>query len=182
MNRRPASADFCVLALFACALLTASAHADTIAGRVVSIADGDTITVLDASNTQHKIRLAGIDAPEKGQPFGNASRQHLAKLLFGTDVLVVHNKKDRYGRTVGKVMAVGADANLSQVKAGMAWHYKAYAREQLAEDRAAYAEAEIAARSARRGLWSEVNPVPPWEWRRRISDSVHLFKISRGHQ
>lgn len=156
-----------LVATAVCGLLPLAAHADTLTGRVVSITDGDTITVLDATNNQHKIRLAGIDAPEKKQPFGDASRQHLAQLAFGKAVLVVHNKKDRYGRTVGKVMAGDADANLAQIKAGLAWHYKAYEREQSPEDRAAYAEAELAARTARRGLWSEANPVPPWEWRHR---------------
>ena len=85
--------------------------------------------------------------------------------MFGKAVLVVYNKKDRYGRTIGKVMLGGTDANLEQIKAGLAWHYKAYEREQSAEDRAAYAAAELVARSARLGLWSEGNAVPPWEWR-----------------
>lgn len=147
--------------------LAASAQADIISGRVVSIADGDTLTVLDASNTQHKIRLAGIDAPEKKQPFGNASRQHLAQQVFSKAVLVVHNKKDRYGRQVGKIAVDGVDVNLAQIKAGLAWHYKAYEREQSPADRTAYAAAELVARSARRGLWGEAGAVPPWEWRHR---------------
>lgn len=167
MSRHLASANFRTFALLACTLLTASALADTLSGRAISITDGDTLTVLDASNTQHKIRLAGIDAPERKQPFGNVSRQHLAQLAFGKAVLVVHDKKDRYGRHVGKVTVDGADVNLEQIKAGLAWHYKAYEGEQPAEDRAAYAAAELAARSARRGLWSEASAVPPWEWRHR---------------
>lgn len=165
--RRLASADFRALAFIACTLLSASAQSDALTGRVISIADGDTLTVLDASNAQHKVRLAGIDAPERKQPFGNASRQHLAQLAFDKVVLVVHNKKDRYGRHVGKVAVDGVDANLAQIKAGLAWHYKAYEREQSPADRTAYAAAELVARSARRGLWSEASAVPPWEWRHR---------------
>jgi endonuclease YncB( thermonuclease family) len=168
MIRRPASADFRGIAAIALALLVFAAHAETITGRVVSVADGDTLTVLDASNTQHKIRLAGIDAPERKQPFGTVSRQHLAQLAFGKAVLVVHNKKDRYGRQVGKVAVDGVDVGLEQIKAGLAWHYKAYEREQPTEDRAAYAGAELVARSARLGLWSEASAVPPWEWRHRM--------------
>ena len=93
--------------LLVLALLLASAlgaYADTITGRVVGVADGDTVTVLDAEKVQHKIRLAGIDAPEKSQPFGNRSKQNLSDLVFQKDVRVDWDKRDRYGRIVGKVM------------------------------------------------------------------------------
>ena len=102
-------------------LLACSAHAETLTGRVVGIADGDTVTVLDANRQQHKIRLAGIDAPEKTQPFGDRSKQNLSTLVFDKQVAVEWKKQDRYGRTVGKVLINGIDANLAQVKAGMAW-------------------------------------------------------------
>lgn len=151
-------------------LLSATVAADTFQGRVVSIADGDTVTVLDASQTQHKIRLMGIDAPEKKQPFGQHSKQHLSDLVFNKQVSVEYSKQDRYGRTVGKVLVNGVDANLEQVKAGMAWHYKAYQREQSAGDRVAYARAEEQAREGRLGLWFDSDPTAPWDWRREQKD------------
>ena len=100
------------LLLAALLFVFSEAQALTIEGRVVGVADGDTITVLDNTNTQHKIRLAGIDAPEKKQPFGNVSKKSLSDLVYGKQVSVDYNKQDRYGRTVGKVMAEGVDANL----------------------------------------------------------------------
>ncbi|HEY6018958.1 MAG TPA: thermonuclease family protein [Candidatus Paceibacterota bacterium] len=141
-------------------------YADTLVGRVVGVSDGDTVTILDASNTQYKIRLMGIDAPEKNQPFGQKSKQHLADLVFNRSVTVEYSKQDKYGRTVGKITVGEVDANLEQIKAGLAWHYKKYQNEQTADDRIAYAQAENAARTQKLGLWAEPNPVPPWDWRK----------------
>jgi len=90
-------------------------------GRVVAVADGDTITVLDSAKQQHRIRLAGIDAPEKGQPFADRSRKQLAKGIHGQDVIVEWHKRDRYGRLVGVVITFGHDLNREQIRAGMAW-------------------------------------------------------------
>ena len=117
---------------FSALLLTLcpASQAATITGMVVSVADGDTITVLDTSQTQHKIRLGGIDAPEKAQPYGKQSKQSLSDMVFGKTVTVDTGKTDRYGREVGKVLVDGMDANLEQLKKGLAWHYKAYQREQ----------------------------------------------------
>jgi len=138
-----------------------------ITGYVVGVADGDTITVLDADKVQHKIRLIGIDAPEKKQPFGNRSKQNLSDMVFNKTVTVETDKRDRYGRELGKVLAGSKDVNLEQVRAGMAWHYKAYERTQTATDRQDYAGAENAAKAAKRGLWVDADPTPPWEWRHR---------------
>lgn len=138
----------------------------TISGRVVRVADGDTITVLDGANEQHRIRLKGIDAPESHQDFGAKSKQSLSSLIFGKEVTVGYDKTDQYGRLVGKVLLDGKDINLEQVKAGMAWHYKDYDREQTPEDRELYARAEAEARAARRGLWIDANPVAPSEFRK----------------
>lgn len=113
------------------------AHAETLTGRTVGVSDGDTITVLDLTNTQHKIRLAGIDAPEKSQPFGQRSKESLSELVFGRTVTVETDKVDRYRRKVGKVRTPeGMDANLEQVRRGLAWHYKEYEQEQTEADRA----------------------------------------------
>ena len=146
--------------------LAVPAHAETISGRVVGTADGDTLTVLDAAKVQHKIRLSGIDAPEKAQAFGNRSKQSLSDLAFDKTVTVETGKRDRYGREVGKVLVNGRDVNLVQVERGMAWHYKAYQREQSPSDRKLYDAAEGEARAAKRGLWRDAEPVPPWDYRK----------------
>lgn len=104
-------------------------------------------------------------APEKKQAFGKRSRQSLATMIFSKTVSVEWNKRDRYGRTVGKIMINGVDANLAQVKAGMAWWYEKYRKEQLPADQRLYAEAEQHAKTARVGLWRDPVPVAPWEWR-----------------
>src|SRR5438477_4011172 len=136
-----------------------SQSGQVLTGHVVRVADGDTVTVLDATNTQHRIRLQGIDAPELHQAFGTQSKKNLSELIFDKDVSVIYDKTDQYGRLVGKILLDGKDINLEQVKAGMAWHYKEYEREQSPEDRELYARAEEDARSARRGLWVDANPV-----------------------
>ncbi len=141
-------------------------RANVFQGRVVAIADGDTITVLDAGNSQHRVRLQGIDAPERGQAFGTVSRQNLANLIFNRQVTVEYDKLDRYGRIVGKVLVDGRDICLEQIRAGLAWHYKQYENEQSPEDRRLYAEAEREARAARRELWRDESPTPPWDFRR----------------
>jgi Micrococcal nuclease (thermonuclease) homologs len=143
---------------------------ELITGNVVAVLDGDTITVLDGQRQERRIRLAGIDAPEKAQDFGQASKQRLSDLVFRKEVEVRYSKLDRYGRVLGVVYLGGEDVNLKQVAVGMAWHYKEYASEQLPEDRERYAEAESAAREARIGLWGGPSPVKPSEFRREGRD------------
>jgi len=155
-------------ALF-CALivgLSTVTLADTLIGKVVAVADGDTITVLDGQQAQHKIRLMGIDCPEKAQPFGQVAKKSLSDQVFDRFVSVEWQKLDRYGRIVGKVLVSGQDANLEQVRRGLAWHFKKYDREQEPLDRATYSQAEIEARMNNRGLWSDPEPIPPWDWRK----------------
>lgn len=148
-------------------LLALAGHAADIDGRVVGITDGDSVTVLDSGKVQHKIRLAGIDAPEKHQDFGNRSKQSLSELVYDQIVLVETEKKDRYGRDIGKVLVQGVDVSLAQVQRGLAWHYKAYEREQSANDRKLYDFVEREARASRRGLWIATDPMPPWDFRRK---------------
>ena len=143
----------------------AAAYPDTIHALVVGVTDGDTITVLDADQRQWKIRLAGIDAPEKRQAFGQQSKQALADRVFDRRVIIEAGKRDRYGRTVGKVIAAGEDVNLKLVRKGLAWHYKKYEREQSVPDRLHYARAEQDARRNQRGLWQQPEPVAPWDYR-----------------
>jgi len=130
------------------------------------VADGDTITILDGANAQHRIRLQGIDAPESHQAFGTQSKRNLSNLIFDREVTVEYEKTDQYGRIVGKIWLNGTDVNLEQIKSGMAWHYKEYQREQSAADRELYARAEDEARSARRGLWADSDPIEPSAFRK----------------
>ena len=147
--------------------MVASAHACThqIEGRVVGVTDGDTITLLDADNRRHKIRLDGIDAPESGQPFGRASKQHLAALLANREAVADCSKVDRYRREVCRVLVGGADAGLEQVRAGLAWFFRRYAKELPPDRRQQYADTEAQAKAERRGLWADAEPVAPWDWR-----------------
>jgi endonuclease YncB( thermonuclease family) len=145
---------------------TPPSGSQTLTGRVVRVADGDTITVLDSNDTQHRIRLEGIDAPESHQAFGAQSKKSLSEMVFGKDVTVVYQKTDQYGRLVGKILLGGKDINLEQVKAGMAWHYKEYQREQTPEDRELYARSEDEAHAARRGLWQDPDPIEPSAFRK----------------
>lgn len=155
-------------------LVNLPAFAD-VTGVVVGVADGDTVTVLDADRNQHKVRVAGIDAPEKAQPFGQRAKGRMSGLVFGKDVRLEGDKRDRYGRTVAKVWVSPPDchrcpktldAGLAVLTSGLAWHYKKYQNEQSPEDRELYSFAENEARSKRAGVWSEANPVPPWDWRK----------------
>lgn len=159
------------LLLFAASLACAA----EIAGLVVRVTDGDTVTVLDSSHMRYKVRLVGIDAPERHQPFGARSQQHLAALVDGKDVIVIWHKHDRYGRILGRVLAPecdhGACANtldtgLAQLSAGLAWHYKQYQREQEPGERKSYTAAEQTARTKQEGLWQDASPVAPWDYRR----------------
>jgi len=155
---------FAAMAVVAVSL---SAHAERLVGRVVGVADGDTITVLDAGRQQHRIRLAGIDAPEKAQAYGQRSKQSLSDLVFGNSVVVNWDKHDQYGRIIGQVNTPsGQDANRLQIERGMAWHYKQFAKERPADESAAYNAAEQRARQQHAGLWADKEPTPPWAWRR----------------
>jgi endonuclease YncB( thermonuclease family) len=129
---------------------------------VVGISDGDTLTArcgTPGAYEQLKVRLAEIDAPEKRQPFGQRSREHLSDLCFQKQAEIRPASKDRYGRTVARVICAGQDANAAQVRAGLAWAYTRYLTDP------SIAQLERGARAAHRGLWSDAEPMPPWEWR-----------------
>lgn len=132
----------------------------------MAITDGDTIRVLDSTNTEYRIRLQGIDAPESHQAFYSESKQYLSARIFDKEVTIQADKVDSYCRIVGTVLLDGRDIDLEQVKAGMAWHYKYYENEQTPDQRTQYSRAENEARAARRGLWRDSNPVNPYEFRR----------------
>ena len=166
----------CFISLF----LYSLALADTLQGKVVKIADGDTVTIVDDSGKKHRIRFAGIDAPEKDQSYGDVSTQSLVELVSSKTVTIEYGKRDRYERIVGKVlvdppgevfcMALDCikkiDVGLEQILAGLAWHYKYYQMEQSEEDRRLYSEAELEAKIKQLGIWMNEEPMAPWEWRR----------------
>lgn len=149
-------------------LLPILALAGEFRGKVIAVTDGDTVKVLreeGGSKFPEKIRLLGIDAPEKSQAFGARSKQGLSARIFGRDVTVQTKKKDRYGRTLGKILLDGIDMNLAQVEDGLAWHYVKYRRDQFPGDAALYGAAEARAREAKRGLWADAHPRAPWDYR-----------------
>lgn len=155
---------------------------------VTRIIDGDTFVAIDSNRLEHRVRLAGIDAPERSQPFSERSRQNLASLVHEHAVRIEWSKVDRYGRLVSRVVlpqgrcaepsCPQVDVNLAQIEGGYAWHYIAFQREQSAHDRQDYAAAERAARDGGAGLWADREPVAPWDW--RAQPGVSSVKKSRA--
>jgi micrococcal nuclease len=151
-------------------------------GLVVAISDGDTITLLTEDKRQLKIRLVGIDTPEKKQAFGTKARDHLASRIFKHDVEVDLRKQDQYGRHLGVIYMNGTDINQSMIQEGYAWFYKHYAKEQPKEEALRYAKAEADARSKQRGLWADPNPVPPWEFRKEAKEEARAAKAASSYR
>jgi micrococcal nuclease len=133
----------------------------SLTGRVVSIADGDTLTVLVDEHTQYRIRLWGVDAPEKKQAFGTRAKQYAGDLAFGKTVTVIEHGTDRYGRTIGEVILPdGRNFSQALTAAGLCWWYRRYAPHDYELQRL-----EREAREQKRGLWADNDPTPPWDWR-----------------
>ena len=144
---------------------------------VVGVSDGDTLKARCGPGGSYKaikVRLNGIDAPERRQPFGERAKRAMSSLVYMREAELDCIDVDRYGRSVCKVMVAPAsapggpktlDAGLAMVTLGMAWWYRAYAREQTAQERGQYEFAEAQARANRVGLWRDADPMPPWEWR-----------------
>lgn len=161
-----------------CLLTPPAARCDSLQATVLEVVEGDIITVVDSRKARYRIRLAGIDAPEPRQAFGRESRKNLTDLLLGRKVSVERRKDDDYGRIVARVTvqppdcpscARTRDAALAQLEAGLAWWYREYRREQSLEEQGYYEYAEFDARARRIGLWQDLAPFPPWEWRKRES-------------
>ena len=142
------------------AVFSLSVQAEIITGKVIKIADGDTLTLLTDSNKKIRIRLAGIDAPERKQPFGNSAKEILAKLVFQKKILIETQTRDRYGRIVGTVFLDNQNVNNELIRQGMAWVYKKYTDNEILY------ELENKAKTNRVGLWADENPIAPWDWRR----------------
>lgn len=152
-----------LLWLLGCSLGTASLVQADFSGIVVSVLDGDTIEVLHGG-TAERIRLQGIDCPEKGQAFGQRAKQATSDLAFGKRVNIVTHGLDKYGRTIGNViMSGGRKLNYELVRQGWCWWYRKYE-----PDNTELAQLEADARKAKTGLWVDPHPIPPWEWRHRI--------------
>ena len=154
----PHSRPLLTAALLLLLALTGSTLAEQL--KVVSISDGDTFTGLDSENRQVKVRLHGIDAPEKAQAFGNVSRKALGDLIEDKTVEVQQVDKDRYGRVVANVHIGGVHLIRELVAKGLAWRYVQY------DKKGEFTQVEQAARAARKGVWGDANPVPHWEWRK----------------
>jgi endonuclease YncB( thermonuclease family) len=168
----------------ACALSAvaqAASHVQDV--RVVAVADGDSLTVRDSNGVSHGVRVAGIDAPEHGQPYSRQSKDSLVRMALGEDAQIEWSERDDYGRFVAKVWVVPADARcqaascprtlevgLAQVTSGLAWHFKRYERDQSEEDRHRYADAETKARARKLGLWQDPAAARPWDWRRGLTN------------
>lgn len=152
---------------FVAALVSLVAASEPISVKVVGVSDGDTITVLDANNTQGKIRLHGIDCPEGGQAFGAKAKEFTSESAFGKTVSVDILETDRYGRFVATVkLPDGKSINDELVKAGLAWWYQQYA-----PDDAILKASEAEAKASNRGLWSDTSPIAPWEFRKGESEA-----------
>jgi len=177
------SARVALLVLLPVAALVAHATApSSFDARVVDVRDGDSVTVLDSSYRRHKVRVADIDAPEANQPFGAQARQQLAQALHGKRVRVEWYRRDHNDRLLARLWVAPpqlaceepacprtVDAGLALLAAGLAWHVQPLTGERTDEDRQRYATAEAEARTRKAGLWSEPDPVPPWDWRRSAS-------------
>lgn len=146
------------LGLWVMLLLTPMAMAQSLNCKVIKISDGDTVRCLDVQNRQHRIRLAGIDAPESRQAYGQVSKQSLADMIFQKQVRIDMTGTDRYGRKIGIIYLGQRDINREQVARGMAWSYSRYPQKD-------YAKAETKARSQRIGLWRDPNPIYPENFR-----------------
>ena len=169
-----------LLFLITIGLLT-STQAAELKGKIISIADGDTATLLVLENkskllkplemekvnikTQYRIRLNDIDAPEKKQPFGNKSRDNLASYIAGEIITVKYKSKDKYGRILGTIYFENLDINLQQIKNGYAWVYKQYSKNQT------YYQEEQKAKDLKKGLWIAKEPLAPWEYRKKRKSS-----------
>lgn len=155
-----AATSLALLAILVLALQQTAAAHTPLRGQVIGISDGDTLTVL-VDQRPVKVRLWGIDAPEKAQAFGAKSKASLAEMAFGKEALVEVRDVDRYGRSVGWVMVAGRPVNLLLVQQGLAWWYQQFARRDTQ-----LRDAEAKARAGRVGLWADENPQPPWEFRK----------------
>lgn len=149
-------------------LVSGLASASDLAGVAERISDGDTMRIKAPDGTKTKVRLAGIDAPEKSQPFGRAAGRRLAALCYGKNVEADFRDFDRFKRTVARVWCGGIDVGGLLIDEGLAWHYLKYAKTQPVDEASRDAAGEAAARANRKGLWSDSDPMAPWDYRKEV--------------
>lgn len=153
-----------------------SAQASVIQGKVVSVFDGDTVTVVDSEKNKHRIRLAQIDAPEQKQPFGPAARKHVSQLLLGKEVEAHIQEIDSKGNQLGTIYLDGENINMQIIDAGYAWAFDTNI------SNSAYSINQIQAKEAGVGLWADKNPIPPWEWRKQETEKRQNAKWLKSQQ
>jgi endonuclease YncB( thermonuclease family) len=164
--RRAGTMAFVIAAALVAVMLTSlNANAETLTGKIVRVSDGDTLVLRTNPPADYRIRIAGIDAPEKGQAFGRRSQQSLAKLVLNRQAMLDCFKIDQFRRRICRVVVDGIDVALEQVRLGNAWWFRRFASEQTSVERSAFERAETEARRRRLGLWGEANPIAPWDWR-----------------
>ena len=147
----------------------------TIEGKVIKIVDGDTYDLLMKNNNTMRIRMRGIDAPERGMPFYRVAKEHLGKICFGKLIHLENLEKDRYGRTIAYSYSDGTELSHEMIKAGMAWHFKKYSSDAVLSD------LEIVARKSKLGLWADENPIPPWENRRLHKKGISTALFAKDY-
>ena len=157
-------AAYGLVVCFACVTSTV-ANSTVLSGVVIRIVDGDTIELQTADMQSVNIRLAGIDAPEKNQDFGQRAKQELTRLCFRQRSEADVRAQDRYGRTVARVRCNGVDAASKMLSVGLAWHFSRYASTQPKQEADDDREAQETAKQLHQGLWSMPNPKAPWDWR-----------------
>ena len=153
---------FLSLFIIGCYAKNDTANKATQYGKVIKIVDGDTYDILLENQITERIRMEGIDAPERGMPFYKVSKDYLGQLCFGKTIKIVQTNIDRYGRTVARSYINDNELGLLMIQAGYAWHFKKYSHDLV------LAEAETSAKNSQRGLWADQSPVAPWEWRKKV--------------
>lgn len=141
--------------------MSVSVAAEVSTGRVIKVVDGDTLDVLGPNFQTTRYRLAEIDSPEKAQPFGSRAKEALSSICYGKTAEATHTGDSHRGRIIAHVKCNGVDANRTMVATGFAWVYPQYAKDKSLFD------LERSAREGRLGLWADINPTPPWEWRHK---------------
>jgi micrococcal nuclease len=178
MQSRETKTPLLIFIFLLLSLFPSSSLSKTVTGKVVKVADGDTITILDSDNRQHKIRLYGIDTPEKSQAYGKKAKTFTANLVAGKAVKVKVYDTDRYGRSVGVVFVGGPNVNRAIIKNGFAWQYRKYCKASFCDD---WLGLERQARNHGIGLWGGKNPQAPWDWRRaKKTGSSKSSKVAGG--
>lgn len=146
--------------LLLCLIISLSITSKTLTGKIVRVSDGDTVVLLDSNNKQHRIRLDGIDCPEKGQPYGKVATDFVKDLIAGKYVKVEWTQMDQYNRILGFVYIGDTNVNKELLKAGLAWHYKFF------NDDTELANLEKIAKQKKLNIWSQKNPIEPYQWRK----------------